>query len=450
MIHNEEHFGQVLRRLRRERGYTLRDLDELANMSKSKIQYLEQHDGRAVSLEDAHHLDDVLQSGLTLVAAIQRDQLSALTDVARVMLVGPNRYTDLAVTMMTTGIEPQGVNAVDRRTFLQGASAGLAFPALALEATRHGVGIAMSERVDSTVDEWTEIVHEHGFGYMTTPPDEMLEALMIDVVALQYATTDLDDDDSKSRELVRVGALLCALTAMTLANLGRLREGRRWWRTSRKLADQSRDARTQAWVYGREIVRSLYEQRPIGAILKMVDQFESTASTPPQDSMLEFVTGKAQVLALAGRRTEATECLPQLEQICEQLPRSVTADGDSIFGWSMDRLKFTQSYVYSFIGDYPMAAKAQHEAIKLYAPTYVRGPAQIELQRAICLARVGDAAEAASHAEAVISRLAAGDRIRPIIDLGFKVLHSIPSSEQSRPEVRNYREFLGFTKEIEA
>ena len=441
MIDRSETFGEALRRLMKERKLTFRTLAVEARMSRSKLANMCQP-GTPVSDEDAVALDAVLGSDITLENAARRDRQLAVAAV----LHGRNRYTDLAVSL-SGEFAGQGVSAMDRRGFLQ---AGVVVPAVILELSRLGLSDAMAARGDISTAEWGEIVAEHGFAYMTTPPGELLRHLMIDVLAIQYAVDGERDDSLQARELRRCAALLAALTAMTLANLGQLREGRRWWRTARTLADRSLDPAVQAWVYGREIVRALYENRPVGAIIKMIDTFEFSLPTAPKDSMLEFITGKAQTLALAGRPEEAKACLPELEAICNGLPSSVIADGDSIFGWSLDRLKFTQSYVYSFTGEYPKAAEAQAAAIGLYPPTYTRGPAQIELQRAICLARVGDSTQASAHARLIIDDLNPGDRIRPVVDLGYRVLAAIPQRDLGLPEVSDYREFLGLTNEIEA
>ncbi len=305
MLGEPEHFGQVLRRIRMDRGLSLRCLADLAQMSKSKIQLLESRAGSQVSEVDAAHLDEVLECGIALAAAAQRDRVAALPRLTQAMVKGANSYTNLAIALLAGATEQQGADAVQRRTFLQ---AGLGVPALALEATRQGMGAAMSARVDAATDEWEEIVYEHGFAYMTTSPRDMLEPLMVDLIAIQYAATDTENE-SNARDLIRFGALLAALSAMTLANLGQLRESHRWWRTSRQLAQQSGDSRTQAWVHGREIVRALYEKRPIGSILSMVERFDGATARAPKDSLLEFMCGKAQALALAGRAQEAMACL---------------------------------------------------------------------------------------------------------------------------------------------
>jgi hypothetical protein len=106
--------------------------------------------------------------------------------------------------------------------------------------------------------------------------------------------------------------------------------------------------------------------------------------------------------------------------------------------------------VYSFNGDYPRADRAQREAVKLYPPGYARGPAQIELQRALCLSKMGDAKEGARHALAVMSRLPTADYIQPIVDLGHRVLRTIPAADNAVPEVVAFRDFLTSPKQIEA
>ena len=449
MTQHLEHFGHLLRQLRDVRELSLRELAGLSQISKSKLHSLEGSDGLNVDESDAARLDEVLGSGLTLRTAVTQAQTAALPRLARVLLRGPNRFTDLAVSLMDAGIEPQGVDSVHRRTFLQRAGIGIAAPALALEATRHGLGIAMSARRDSSVEEWEAIVEEHGYGYMAMPPYQLLDQLMVDLIAIQYAIPDADNE-STAQSLRRSGALLAALAAMTLANLGMIGESRRWWRTSRQLAEESRDLKVVTWIRGREVVRALYEQRPVGAILQMIDSFEAGIPDAPRESVPEFLSGKAQALALAGRSAEASACLPYLEDVYANLPTSVTADGSTIFAWSADRLAFTQSYVYSFIGDYPRADKAQRKAVTLYAADYARGPAQIELQRALCLSKMGDSREGARHALEVLSQLPTVDHIQPIVDLGHRVLRTIPASDDTVPEVVAFREFLTGRREIGA
>jgi hypothetical protein len=141
-----------------------------------------------------------------------------------------------------------------------------------------------------------------------------------------------------------------------------------------------------------EIVRATYEQRPIGMILTMAETFQGELAGAPREAMPEFLGGKAHALALAGRVDEANAVLPE---------------------------------------------------------SYVRGPAQIELQRAVCLAQMGDSVAAARHALLQLERLPAADHIRPIVDLAHRVDGFIPASDARLSEVVGYREYLSARRPIE-
>src|SRR5262249_21706811 len=136
-------------------------------------------------------------------------------------------------------------------------------------------------------------------------------------------------------ELHRAGALLAALMAMTTANLGLVRDAGRWWRTARRIAQQSGDIETGAWVRGREIVRAIYEQRSVGAILRLIDEAESHVGGAPPRALPQLVGGKAQALALAGNGKEATTVLQQLRGIHDCLPVQATVDDSrsTVFSW---------------------------------------------------------------------------------------------------------------------
>ncbi|MET8152070.1 helix-turn-helix domain-containing protein [Actinoplanes sp. NPDC049668] len=441
MIDRDETFADALRRLMRAQELTVRGLESRVPMSRAKLGRLV--NGTAtVTEEDAAILDDALHAGLTLVIAGRRDREAAAAKV----LLGPNRYTDVVV-LLGGGTGGQEVSDVDRRGFMR---AGLGAATLLLELGRLGLGEAMSSRGDLSAADWEATVTEHGFGYMTTPPHELLKTLMVDVVAIQYAVNGEPEDSVRAKDLQRCAALLAALTAMTVANLGDLREGQRWWRTARDLADRSTDPVTRAWVRGREIVRAMYEQRPIGSILHLTETYEGELAGAPRDAMPEFLGGKAQALALAGRTSEANAVLPVFLTVCADLPARVTSIGASVFGWSEVRQNFTESFVHSFNGNFAQAAAAQDAAVALYPSEYVRGPAQIELQRALCLARMGDSAGAASHALGALSQLPSADHIRPIVDLAHRVDRSIEPADSGLTEVVAYRDYLATTRQIEA
>jgi hypothetical protein len=344
----------------------------------------------------------------------------------------------------------EGRNDMQRRTFVFGASGmaglGLTVPTFALETARHGLTLGLAQRrAVAAVDEWQAIVMEYGHNYQTTSPAELLDLLMVDVIGIQCAI-DYQQRSGASemtlRELRRVGALLAALVAMTVANLGEVRQSERWWRSARQIAAQSEDVETVTWVRGREVVRALYEQRPIGVVLRLIEAAEAHADGAPARALPELVSGKAQAFALAGRRDDAVAVLHELEAIHEALPAEEGSHRASIFAWADAQLSFTQSFVYSHLGRAADAAVAQAHALAAYPTNYRRGPAQIELQRALCMMHDNDVTGAVRYAQMVVTSLSPTDYIRPIFDLSYRVLDAVPVVLQSNTAVAELRDCL--------
>jgi transcriptional regulator with XRE-family HTH domain len=315
-------------------------------------------------------------------------------------------------------------------------------PIIAIESIRHGLIRSLAEeRETADVDEWHEIALEYGGSYWTTAPAVLLESLMVDVVGLQAALNRCADNSGVQQELRSVGALLAAFTAQTIANLGSTREALQWWRTARYAADESNDPYTAIWVRGREIVRAGYEHRPTIVIMRLIEDAEHPMRKAPAHALPGLLAGKAQTLALMGRRAEAEMALGDLHERFEALSDSSINYGGAQFPWGEERLHFTDSFVYSHLGDFARAERAQRAALPFYSSHDLRQPAQLELHRALCLVYVGDVAEGIRHARTVISGLPNEHRI-VIADLGWDILNAVPKTEQHRTEIVEYRNWL--------
>ncbi len=436
-------FSSALRRWRTTRRLSLRELAARTHYGKSLISDLE-NDVRRPHPEVAAQLDQVLQTGGELSILLEQANAARQLRVRRSVPYDPYHYTDLARDLLTAG--RGGIDDMQRRTFMLDLTGltglGVAAPALALEAARHGLSLSLAEdRAGVAVGEWQEIVEEYGYRYTSTPAAELLPALLADVLAIQYAM-QRRPDDATVRQLQRSGALLAAIMAMAVANLGQLHEAQRWWRSARRVADESADPATIAWVRGREVIRALYEQRPVPSILKFAEQATALSKDAPPAKVRELISGHAQALSAVGRAEEAQALLRQVQEIDDRLPAETIPRSASIFGWSEDCLRFTESYVYSHLGAMRQADEAQSRALALYAANDHRGPAQIELQRALCMVHNGAIDEAVQHAHRIIEDLAAGDRIRPVVALGHEVLDLIPAQSRQRGAVQQFREFL--------
>src|SRR5262249_24913930 len=125
------------------------------------------------------------------------------------------------------------------------------------------------------------------------------------------------------------------------------------------------------------------------------------------------------------------------------LPAHTTRDTESWFGWPESRLRHTESYVYSHLGDYARAEQAQAATLALYPATAVLGPVKIGLHRALCMVRTGDVASGIEDAPTVMTGLPRERHDSVIVGLGRTVLDAVPVAEQGRDGVRAYRAYLG-------
>jgi hypothetical protein len=395
-------------------------------------------------------IDDGDFSHLDAAALHDRTPSAVAVKAATITKSAPRDVSDVGSLPSLFGLAGEDDEEVmRRRAFLMGLAAltglGAAEPAMALEGTRHGLNFALAERHASTdVEEWHEIALEYGHTYPITAPSELLKTLLVDLYGLQAAIGRYPDD-AIQRELRQAGAMLSAFTAQTVANLGYLREARRWWRTARRAADESGDRYTMLWIRGREIVRAGYEHRPLTTITQLIDEAEArVGASPPVAAMPELLGGKAQALALMGQvaSAEAEMTLAGLRRAFEELPFPLKAANDSVFMWGEERLRLTESIVYTYLGDGRKAEQAQNRALALFPADDLRSPAQIELQRALCLVGAGDVHSGIRHAQAIVSGLPAMHRIRPVADLGHKVLRAVPAAERQWPGAQEYSECL--------
>jgi hypothetical protein len=123
---------------------------------------------------------------------------------------------------------------------------------------------------------------------------------------------------------------------------------------------------------------------------------------------------------------------------------SSTGYSGSLLDWGEERLRNTESFVYSRLADPQRLENAQRAALPLYHhdPLNVRWPAANYLNEAFCLSRIGDTAGGTAHARAVIDRLPFSQRSHDVRVRAVEVLSAIPQAEQNRPVVAEYREWL--------
>jgi hypothetical protein len=333
---------------------------------------------------------------------------------------------------------------VRRRAFLLNAVllAGVSTsdPATALEAARRSLNDAFPGRHDADVSEWNAIAWDYGETYAATAPADLLKTLLVDFAGLQEAFQRFQRETDQN-ELYRVSALLAGFIAQTANNLGCSNESRRWWRTARYAADRAGDSFSPLWVRAREIIHAL-DQRPIGTVLGLIDEATPFEAGAPPEVRLELLAGKVQTLALAGRVPDADNALAQLYELFSA--SSFAGYNGSLLAWGEERLRNTESFTYSRLGNLKRLESAQKAASALYKydPSNLRWPAGCGLNEALCLIHSGDISGGTNLARTVIEELPSPHRTPYIYKGAHDMLTAVPQSSRSLPAVREYREWL--------
>lgn len=320
------------------------------------------------------------------------------------------------------------------------AEAGLlsAAPLAGTEAVRHGLGAALYGGID--LDEWDQIADDHARAYCYTPVERLLPDLSAD---LAWLSGQLRVAGTATRGAYRVAGQLSAVMAVALASAGAPRRARGWWRTACEASDRSGDLRTQAFVRGWEVVDGLYEARPVPEILGRAQESVALLDGVVCAGAAELYAGLAQTLAVAGRRGEALRALARVKDLTERMPAAITADDESLLGWPEVRLRHTESYVYTWLGDAPAASAAQEQALRLYRPeSPARQPTQVRLHRAAGMLRAGDVAGGLAYASNTLDELPAEQHNDHVYALGRAVLTFVPRREWGRPEAAELCERL--------
>jgi hypothetical protein len=252
-------------------------------------------------------------------------------------------------------------------------------------------------------------------------------------------------DRSLQRGLARVGAQLAAISAVAWADAGEPTRAGRWWRTARQLADGSGDIEVRTWVRGWEVLNGLYEQRPVSVILDRAAEATSIAGPLACAGTASLYAGLAQTLAVAGRSGEALAALGRVAEVTDRLPARVVADEGSMLGRPEVRLRHTESYVHTWLGDTHRAYAAQEAALRIYPESLARDRAMLLLHRVACMIRDGDVGGGLAYAGRVLDSLPVQHHTESVYGIGRAAIRVLPAQERGRPEVAELRARLAFS-----
>lgn len=379
------------------------------------------------------------RAGLRAVLGVATDAALGFRPVERGIGGDTMESDDPPIFLPSVGKE---VDDVQRRTFLLSASAAGVGMAFGLESARHGLNRAVSESVPVDLEDWNEIVREYGAAYVTHTSTELQEMLLVDVLSLEAALGS-SRSAGQRRELYKIGALLSQYMAQSIGDLGRRREGARWWRTARYAANCSGDPHTIMFVRGRKAIRAIFDGQDPETIIDEISRCDPLIADGPAAGRPSLLAARAQSFALLGRAEEAELSLNDLRETFAALPSSMTKDHSwHCWAYPEERVRFAESFVYSHLGDTRRAEQAQSAALDLYPPHSRRGPVQIELQRALCLVKAGDPMEGAGHATTTLAGLPTEHRTRFVMGLGEQVLAAVSKGERPTRSALELHELL--------
>lgn len=389
-----EQFGAMLERLRKTRKWSRRGLADRIGYS---WQYVwEQETGRKPPTEPfAVVCDEALGANGVLVAMVRGD------DMRRRTVLGAGALATMetigrSLTCAVTGEE--------------------------------------TDRVD--LDEWEAAAWEYGHTYLTTPAAKLIGQLADDFLKIQ--TLIKTSTESTRPGYGRIASHLAVITARTLSNLAATEQAKRWWRTARVTADTSGDLATRMMCRGEEVVMGLYDGRPIPVLLHLADQAVQLGGDTPTRGTVGLWAGVAQANATLGRISEATAALRRLNKLTEQLPAETIRAEATIYGWPEFRVRHTESFVYSHLGDTSRAYTAQDRALELYADRLdVVGRSQVQLHRARCMLLDRDIRDGVACATEVLTSLPESHRGDGLVASVLNtVLAAVPHAEAGRSDVR--------------
>lgn len=434
-------FAAALARLRAARGMTLTQLGRLAHIDPGHLSRVERALRPPPAPEIASALDSALEANGALVVLADAERPPHDLDQPRprrtvsIETFSPHRYAS-----EHTDEDPD----VQRRRLLQDfAMFGLSTPLLGLEQLRHHLLGSILDQ-SHELDEWQAIAWDYSCSYATTPPATLLEDLTTDLLVATIQLRHLTSDDPQRRDLSRVLAQLGVFIAQTMGNLGNLHAAYRWWRFARRMADASTDSEVRVWVRGRQVIRSLYERRPLHTVVELADEAANISPTAGMGTG-SVLMGRAQALAMMGRQQEAQAAMRTVYSALDRLPARVTDDTNSMYGWPEYRLRHGESFVYTYLGDVRRAESAQSQAIALYPYDYFRERAQVRLHQALRLVRSGDLDAGISHAVDALSEIPQSQQIEVILEVARSVARAVPGTEQNRVGLSELKELTSST-----
>lgn len=417
MIGGVMEFGTLMRDHMREHDLTGRSLARRVPCDPALISRLASG-LKQPSARMARRLDEVLGAGGALIEAAK-----------------PQRPVQVWWPSDDSGDDDD----VDRRQMLAAMMAGPV--ALELERIRRRLdGVSLGAASERDADEWEQVAADYARQVYRMPAASYLPHLLAD--AGEITERVISSTGSVRDRLLRSAALIGALTAIGLGTLGDQRSAARWWRTSSRVAGESRDIELAALILGKQAIFALYGPGGDAEGLRRADQALVASGGRVCAGTASAHKARAQAYASLGRHDDALAALAELERVWARLPDADINATDSEWGAPERRMRYAKSWVLTQSGDSRAALAAQESALAIY-PASGCGRTQVEMHRVETLIRVGDVDGGARHCATVLTALPEQwRRDGRVIWSARTALATVPPALSSRRTVREAREVL--------
>jgi len=304
---------------------------------------------------------------------------------------------------------------------------------------------AVSEDV---VEAWQRAALAHGRVSRLCPAGELVVELGADLVELGLVIRRCRSASSL-RRLVRAAAQMSGLMCLMFVRLDDRDAFGRWAVTARMAAVEAGDPATLSWVLAQEAYGRYYAGDLRDAVNVARQAQDLMRRTPSVGAVLAAAL-EARAHAARGDEGNTRRTLGRAEVILGALePGSVSA---SAFGYTESQLRFHEGSAYTRLRAIGPALRAQDRALELCPPGDYTDWAMTRLDRAACLAQVGDVPGAVGYAIETVSGLNGEQRRGIIAGRGRELVRALPVKYRQAAVVGEFEELLrqpaGELKEI--
>ncbi|GAA0945304.1 XRE family transcriptional regulator [Nonomuraea longicatena] len=334
-----------------------------------------------------------------------------------------------------------GDDDMERRAamrLLAALGAGAAIPAGSLESLFSGVDFAIGGREGLGVDDWEQVVWEHGLTYPIRPSAELVGRTTADLAEISRLLGRATSPEVRTG-LLRSSAELATLLGMELDDVGQHDAASRSWIAARRAADAADDRDLRVWVRAREAMYAYWSDRPHQVASRLADDAVQIADGVPSSGLARALGVQAFLAASQGDAARAWAALDELRRTYDRLPASVTSDNSTTPLWSFSerRMLWAIAYPSALIGEPAKVDKAVNEALPLYPDTFAGDRVDLHLMQVLGGVRDANIQDGLAQAVTVSGQWPIGASRRRIIG---QIIGSLPDTARTLPAATHLRE----------